>query len=123
MSNRMWRVAAGVFVTGLVLDFLLYGVLLNDALRRDNVVRIPWDGAWPKIILGELLFAIIFAWIYMRGVEARPALGQGVRFGLAIAFFWAVAGGLQIAPMVPTTETIIIGGMVGGILAGSGPSV
>ena len=135
MSNRTLRVAAAVFLAGLVLDFLLYGVLLNTALRSDNVVRSPWAGMWPKIVLGEAIFAWFFAWIYMRGIEAKPAMGQGIRFGLAMALFWAVAGGLQIAPMIPTTETIVIGaiagnavkvllqGMIGGIMAGSGPPV
>ncbi|HEY0303369.1 MAG TPA: hypothetical protein VGC44_00280 [Longimicrobiales bacterium] len=132
MPNRMWRVAVGVFLVGLVFDFLLYGVLLESALRTDRIVRIPWDGAWPKIPAGELIFSIAFAWIYVRGIEALPALGQGLRFGLALAFLFAVAGGLQIAPMIPTTETIIIGsiagnavkvlvqGLVAGVLAGSG---
>lgn len=132
MPNRMWRVAVGVFLVGLVFDFLLYGVLLEGPLSSDRVVRIPWDGAWPKIPAAEAIFAIAFAWIYMRGLEARPALGQGIRFGLAVAFLFAVAGGLQIAPMIPTTETIIIGSIAGnavkvlaqgataGVLAGSG---
>lgn len=133
MPNRTLRVAAVVFFVGLALDFLLYGVLLNDALRRDSVVRSPWSGMWPKIVLGEMIFAWFFAWVYMRGIEAKPAMQQGLRYGLAMALFWAVAGGLQMAPMIPTTETIIIGtiagnavkvllqGMIGGIMAGSGP--
>lgn len=132
MPNRMWRVAAGVFLVGLVFDVLLYGVLLKDAIASDRVVRAAMEGPWPKVPLGELIFSIAFAWIYMRGVEALPALGQGMRFGLAMAFLFAVAGGLQIAPMIPTSETIIVGsiagnavkvliqGLVAGLLAGSG---
>jgi hypothetical protein len=134
MTNKMWRVAAGVFVVGLVFDFVLYFVLLNAALARDAVAQRAIEGPWPKLIIGELLFAIAFAWIYVRGVDRRPAVGQGLRFGLAAAFLFAVAGGLQIAPMLPASETIIIGsivgngikvlmqGLAGGVLAGSAPA-
>jgi hypothetical protein len=108
----MWRVAAGVFLVGLVFDFVLYDVVLKNALTTDQVVRIPWEGAWPKIPAGELLFAIAFSWMYMRGLENKPALGQGMRFGFAVALL-AIAGGLQIAPMVPASETIIVGSIVG----------
>jgi hypothetical protein len=134
MTKGMWRVAAGVFVLGLLLDFVLYDILLRDPLARDMDVRRPWSGMWPKIVLGEALFAIVFSWIYYRGIEALPALGQGMRFGFAFALL-AVAAGLQLAPMIPTTETIIIGatagnavkvllqGMAAGVLAGSaGPT-
>jgi hypothetical protein len=133
MPNRLSRVIAGVFVVGLAFDFLLYEVLLKNDLARDTVLRIMTEGPWPKLLLGELLFAIVFGWIYLRGVESRPALGQGLRFGFAIALLFALAGGLQIAPFIPTTETIIIGsiagnfvkvlaqGMVGGLLAGTAP--
>ena len=133
MPNRMWRVAVGVFLVGLVLDVLLYGVLLHGPLSNDRVARVAMEGPWPKIPIGEAIFAIAMAWIYLRGVEARPALAQGARFGLAAAFLFAVAGGLQIAPMIPASETIIIGSIVGnavkvllqgmtaGVLAGSDP--
>ena len=36
--------------------------------------------------LGQLLFGLVFAWIYARGYEpGKPGLGQGLRFGLPSA--------------------------------------
>ncbi len=133
MSNRIWRIAAGAFAIGLAFDFVLYLVLLREPLATHPSVQPLFSGAWPKIVLGEAIFSYALAWIYLRGLEARPALGQGMRFGLVMAFLFAVAGGLQIAPMIPTSETIIIGSIVGnalkvltqgivvGVLAGGGP--
>lgn len=132
MANRMWRVAAGVFVVGILFDLLLYLVLLAGPLARDSSLQAVGEGPWPKLALGELLFAIVFAWIYLRGLEDKPGLGQGLRYGFAVALLFAVAGGLQIAPMIPASETIIIGSIVGngikvlsqgvvaGMLGGSG---
>jgi hypothetical protein len=37
------------------------------------------------MILAHVILAGAFAWIYSRGVEAKPWLPQGIRFGLAIA--------------------------------------
>jgi Zn-dependent protease len=37
------------------------------------------------MILAHVLLAGAFVWIYSRGVEVRPWLPQGIRFGLAIA--------------------------------------
>ena len=111
--NKLWRVAAGVFVVGILFDVVLYLVLLSGPLSRDHALQVVGEGPWPKLVLGELLFAFVFAWIYFRGLEAGPALAQGLRFGFAVALLFAVAGGLQIAPMIPASETIIIGSIVG----------
>ena len=37
------------------------------------------------MILAHILMSGAFAWVYARGVEAKPWLGQGLRFGLAVA--------------------------------------
>ena len=39
----------------------------------------------PFNIFAHLLMAIGFTWIYVRGKEDKPWLGQGIRFGLAVA--------------------------------------
>lgn len=113
MSKSFGVVALGVLLVGLVFDYLLYFVLLDDALARDAVLRNASDGPWPKLIIGELIFALAATWVYARGLNERAPLGQGIRFGLALALLFAVAGGLQLAPMVGASETIIIGAIVG----------
>jgi len=38
-----------------------------------------------RMILAHVFIAVGYTWIYVRGKEAKPWLGQGVRFGLAVA--------------------------------------
>ena len=42
------------------------------------------------MILAHVLLSGAFVWIYARGVEAKPWLPQGVRFGVAIALLTIV---------------------------------
>jgi hypothetical protein len=42
------------------------------------------------MILAHIFMAGAFAWIYARGVEPKPWLGQGMRFGIAVAFLTVV---------------------------------
>jgi hypothetical protein len=112
MSRNMWAVAAGVFVVGLIFDFVLFSLALGEQLVNDPSVRAAGDGPWPKIVIAELIFALTVAWVYQRGVTDAAPVGQGLRFGLALGLM-AVAGGLVVAPVLLASEAIIIGGIAG----------
>ena len=71
------------------------------------------------------MMAGAFTWIYARGVENRPWLGQGLRFGLAVAFLAAIPiyliyyavqplpGDLAVKQIVfDTIGTLILGTLV-----------
>jgi hypothetical protein len=42
------------------------------------------------MIFAHVLLSGAFAWIYSRGVEAKPWLGQGIRFGIVISLLTIV---------------------------------
>ena len=42
------------------------------------------------MILAHVIMAGAFVWIYSRGVEAKPWLAQGIRFGVAVALLTVV---------------------------------
>ena len=44
------------------------------------------------MILAHVLMSGAFVWIYSRGVEAKPWLGQGIRYGCVIALLTVVPG-------------------------------
>jgi hypothetical protein len=48
------------------------------------------QGNMPLMILAHVIMAGAFVWIYSRGIEAKPWLAQGVRFGLAVALLMSV---------------------------------
>ena len=46
--------------------------------------------AIPLMLLAHVILSGAFVWIYSRGVEEAPWMGQGLRFGLAVALLTAV---------------------------------
>jgi len=92
--NRKFVIAWIVlFVAWFLGSFVVHGVLLNaDYLRLGMLFRAPADSQryFPLMILAHVMLAGAFAWIYARGVERKPWLGQGVRFGIAVAFLTTI---------------------------------
>jgi hypothetical protein len=77
-----------IFVAWMAGSFVVHGVLLHDDYSKlSGVFRSEADAQrfFPLMILAHVILAGAFVWIYSRGVEARPWLPQGIRFGLAIA--------------------------------------
>lgn len=66
---------------------LIHGVLLHDDYAATGLMRSEEDAKelFYLMVLAHVLMAGAFVWIYARGVENRPWLGQGLRYGLAIA--------------------------------------
>jgi hypothetical protein len=42
------------------------------------------------MVIAHVFLSGALVWIYSRGVEAKPWLAQGVRFGLAVAFLTVI---------------------------------
>jgi hypothetical protein len=82
-----------LFVVWFIGSFVVHGVLLeSDYMKLGNLFRTQEDSQkyFPLMILAHIMMAGAFAWIYARGVEAKPWLAQGVRFGLAVALLTVV---------------------------------
>ena len=82
-----------VFVLWMLGDFLIHGVLLHaDYAQLPNLYRTEADaqGYFPFMLLAHLIMAGAFVWIFARGVEAKPWVAQGVRFGIAVALLSVV---------------------------------
>jgi hypothetical protein len=77
-----------MFVLYFAFGFIVHGVLLHDDYLATGIMR-PEEqqqGMMGLMILAHVMLAGAFTWIYARGVENKPWLGQGLRFGLAVAF-------------------------------------
>src|SRR6267154_50930 len=57
-----------------------------------NLFRVEGDQQkyFPLMFLAHVILSGAFVWIYARGVEAKPWLAQGVRFGVAVALLTIV---------------------------------
>ena len=84
----VWSVVA-VFVTSMLLGFLVHSVLLHKDYERlvPNLFRGPADqqAYFAYMLIAHVIMAIGVTWVYRMGRENKPWLAQGVRFGIAIA--------------------------------------
>jgi hypothetical protein len=76
-----------LFVLYWVGGFVIHGLLLHDDYAATALMRPEADAnkLMHLMALAHVLMAGAFVWIYARGVETKPWLGQGLRFGLAVA--------------------------------------
>jgi hypothetical protein len=82
-----------LFVAWFIGSFIVHGVLLHpDYVQLTNLFRTESDAQkyFPLMVLAHVLLSGAFVWIYARGVEAKPWMAQGVRFGIAVALLTTV---------------------------------
>jgi len=83
-----------LFVLWMAGSFVVHGVLLHDDyMKVPQLFRSETDSQqyFPWMLLAHVLLAGAFAWIYARGQEAgKPWLGQGLRYGVAVALLTIV---------------------------------
>ena len=88
MGKRFFIAWGAIFVVWMTGSFVVHGVLLHDDYAKMPTLFRPEAEAqqyFPLMIFAHVILAGAFAWIYSRGVEAKPWLPQGIRFGLAVA--------------------------------------
>ena len=88
MTKRFWLSFAVMFLLSMALDFLIHGVHLHAVYQSmPALFRSDADGQhyFGWMLLAHALFAYAFVWVYLRGREDKPWLGQGLRFGFIAA--------------------------------------
>lgn len=101
-----------IFVLSMLSGFVVHGTLLAPdytQLATMGVFRTP-SGAEPLLgymLAANVIFAIGFTWVYRMGRENRPWLGQGVRFGLAIAVLSTIPTYLIYYVVTPLPSDVV----------------
>jgi len=92
--NRKFFIAwIVVFIAYMAGGFIVHHALLSqDYMALPSLFRAEADAkpVFYLMIIAHVIMAGAFTWIYARGVENRPWLGQGLRFGLAVALLCVV---------------------------------
>ena len=92
--NKKFAIAwLAIFVAWMAGSVVVHGVLLHDDYAKlPNLFRSETDSQQylPLMILAHVILAGAFVWVYSRGVEVKPWLGQGIRFGFVIALLTVV---------------------------------
>jgi hypothetical protein len=100
-----------LFVAWFMGSFVVHGLLLSsDYMQLTNLFRTEGDQQkyFPLMILAHLILSGAFVWIYARGVEAKPWLAQGVRFGVAVALLTTVPTYMIYFVVQPMPEGLVI---------------
>jgi len=102
-----WVVAFVLWMAG---GFIVHGTLLAADYKLTNLFRADTDAQayFPWLLLAHVVAAGAFVWIYSRGIEAKPWLAQGVRYGIAIAFLTAIPMYLIYYAVQPMPGSLVL---------------
>ncbi len=99
-----------VFVVLVLLSYLVHGVLLMEEYNASapGVWRSLPDMQQHHLVLyvAQFLAAGAIVWIYRRGRETKPFVGQGLRFGVALAVLLSVSTYLIYFAIQPITWSL-----------------
>ena len=120
MDKRFVIAWVVVFVVWMLGSFVVHGVFLHDDyMRLSSLFRTEADSMqyFPWMIAAHVILAGAFVWIYSRGVEATPWLGQGIRFGIAVALLtivptYLIYYAVQPMPMATVVKQIVFDGIL-----------
>lgn len=120
MNKQFFIAWVVVFIAWFLGSYVVHGVLLHDDYARlQNLFRSESDAQafFPLMILAHVLLSGAFVWIYSRGVEAKPWLAQGIRFGIAVALLTVVPTYLiyyvvQPMPAATVAKQIVFDGIL-----------
>lgn len=99
-----------MFVVSMLLGFAVHGLLLGqDYAQLAGMFRSEQDqmGYFPYMLLAHVFLAAGFVWIYLQGRTGKPWLGQGIRFGIAVAVMVTVPGYLIYYAVQPLPGMLV----------------
>jgi hypothetical protein len=97
MDKRFWISGVVLTIVWMILAYIVNWVLLKTQFDMTNLFRSDAEQmrhvGW--LVLADLLIGFSLTWIYRQGNTTAPVLGQGLRFGIAVAALAVVPiGGL-----------------------------
>ena len=105
------------YIVLMVLGYVIHNIWLMPVYREyDQVWRSPelmMKKRWVMFV-GQFIFTVLFAWIYTRGLENKPWVGQGIRYGIAMTLLAVVPAACAQYTVYPIPYTLAVKWMVGG---------
>jgi hypothetical protein len=107
-----------------LIDWLLYGMLMKDMMSYpEGFMKEKPDMLW--MIIGYLIFAGAFVWIYNKGAANTTKMGEGMRYGIALGVLWglgmnlvwyALTNGNELSTFLIDGVATIVKFAIGGII-------
>lgn len=94
MDRKFLISVAVIFVVSMILGLVVHGILLAPHYAQlPAMFRTEQDqaGYFPFMLVAHVFLAAGFVWIYRQGRSDKPYLGQGIRFGFAVAVLSTVS--------------------------------
>jgi hypothetical protein len=111
MNKQLLIAWVVVFIVWFIGSFVVHGVLLrSDYMQLAGLFRTEDDQQkyFPLMLLAHVILSGAFVWIYARGVEAKPWIAQGVRFGVAVALLTIVPTYIIYFAVQPMPAGVVI---------------
>ncbi|MEK7671931.1 MAG: hypothetical protein AAB344_06910, partial [Bacteroidota bacterium] len=88
LNVKQWAIASvAAFVAMSVIEYLVHAVMLAGWYREYTVYWRSQEEVMNQmhwLYLGYALFAAMFSYIYTRGYEGKPGIGEGLRYGALV---------------------------------------
>lgn len=108
-TKRLILAIIVVFVVANLMGFLIHAYLLRpDYMLIAEHYRPAGQEKMLFINLAYLAFAIGSVWVYAQGVEDKPWLGQGIRFGIAMALILALPSFFIAYAVQPVPSALMV---------------
>ncbi|HYC38394.1 MAG TPA: hypothetical protein VEC19_18345 [Usitatibacter sp.] len=112
MNARFVVSALAIFALSTLFGFMVHGGILAPMyteLANRGIYRTPAAAGplMPYMMAANLVFAVAFTWIYRNGRSEGAWLGQGFRFGLAIALLVTVSRYLIYYVVTPLGSDLV----------------
>jgi len=104
-----------VFIFLLVAELVFHGVILSGCYDEyTHLIRPGFLSSWYAIwlFLGYLIFSFGFCFIFTKGYENK-GFGEGIRYGLYIAFAFAVSSILIAYAVCSIPAELVVSWIVG----------
>ena len=104
--NRYFIGSIVVFVVLFFLDYLFHEVLLASFYAVNAACMRP-EPYMLAIILGELIFAFGFCFIFLKGYEGKGC-AEGVRYGLYVGIAFGVSNAMVSYAVYPLSGWVML---------------
>jgi hypothetical protein len=120
IGKKFFFASIAVFFVLFVYEFLLHGVALGGLYQQTahlwrshtEIRNLSW-----LMWLSYLVMSPILVLLFSKGYETgKPALGQGVRFGLLLGIFLSAPMALNCYAVMPISITLAAGWFIGGLV-------
>lgn len=113
-------------ITYFILGFLIYGILLASMMEGGGCMRAETDMVWWAMIVGNLGFAMLLTYVFLK--SGVSGFGGGAQVGAAVAFLVSLSVDLMMyatttvmadlsAMATDVAASTVMGALAGGVIA------